>query len=367
MIKKKYAYLLILLSVLTFSCQQQKKEENTKRTLEEVDGEKNGTKRVTTFELLNATKNHTVFESKYVIKKDGVTVFDKEKKSIKKIPYGTLVEIIGYTGVDRVVEDGVSQKRGEDVFTSVYVSNKNRSESFLGTVFSGYLGTSEEIVILDKELSQDIMIAKGDQELKEQKDKAFLSKLLDVNVITEKEYRELIKKESKRTIVKTTTVKVKDTIYYYPIKDSIVSLVSEPNKETEIKKYTHIGEIESLNSYIISGSYWEWNDYLLLNKETGEITKMNEKPVISPDNNKIATIKTDIYDNSTFFELFYKNENAKLEKQYEVYFSKWTPVKDGEIHWISNTELLCEIQRAGVFIGESKFPKQYIKITLKED
>lgn len=60
--------------------------------------------------------------------------------------------------------------------------------------------------------------------------------------------------------------------------------------ETDIREYQYFGQFDKIGFYIIGGSFWEHNEFYLIDKRTGKQTTIWNTPTISPNDKFIANL-----------------------------------------------------------------------------
>ncbi len=367
---KKYIQVLsfIFCCYLFFSCAQ-KKEIKIKELAVANANEIKVLKRSPKATQTESVNEKESYGKKYVLAENGLIARDKHGDKIITLPYGSLVEIKGYTGDSLEVTDNGKLIKGQRVFTEVYVKEEYLGDTISyyakGTVFDGYLGKSSVVKVLEKQLKKGVIAVAEDKE--EELSRSILDSLLDIELITEDQFVSEKKQERlKIDTKKRKNTKFNDSILSFSIKDSIVTLKNKPNLEVEKEEYRYLGFVKELNGYLIKGEYWEWDDYLLIDQTTGSKTKFQEQPVLAPQKDKMITIREQLYDSGATLEVFSIDKDIEIHKEFELYFPNWVPYEDGKVYWISDTEFVLAIKQADPELTGNEFPKQYIKINLKK-
>jgi hypothetical protein len=140
-------------------------------------------------------------------------------------------------------------------------------------------------------------------------------KLIEFNDLVERRDDKLFMKlENGQSIVLVNNQKITETVCY------------------EFKDY-----IPELNSYFIDISYYEGNEYCLINKNTGFKLIIPGLFVVSPNKTHFVSYNSDIvarYSNNGF--VIYRFENNKFIKEYDVLLKDWGPEN---ARWINNIEI----------------------------
>jgi hypothetical protein len=156
-------------------------------------------------------------------------------------------------------------------------------------------------------------------------------------------------------------VRRKGDTLYFNLQDGRKATLVNNNSDGEPRAiYKYFNEISDINCYCIFASGMEDFCYLLINKTTGDSTRVDGKPILSP--NKKLIICAGYSDSGmdlNGFELFEINNN-KISLIGSAYLENWAPQ---EARWFDNNTLLVE-RRIG-FQGGSEQIIDYTKIYLK--
>jgi hypothetical protein len=136
---------------------------------------------------------------------------------------------------------------------------------------------------------------------------------------------------------------------------------------TEIEEYYYIGRIDSLNKYVIRGSYWENSDYKLVDKTTGEAQKFIGYPYVSPDKKYIISMYPNVHGSSYGDLEFYEISNKMSKLILTQRFSKWLPTYEEKmIFWSEDGYLYIPVNHSHSYLtlsGSDNY--QYIRIKIK--
>ncbi len=242
------------------------------------------------------------------------------------------------------------------------------------------VGNIQEIKLIPSELNLVKYISYGikkedsDEENYEYFEKeVHLEKFITLTLINEEEY---LKEKNNRIgfiTYDSLNIKKKDGVIVLPCEESMVVYkdTEEDNEEEEYEYYTYVGQIESINKYILSGSYYEAWDAVLVDKKTGISEKILDIPYLLPDKKHMFCITPSLYEESTDFSLYSINEANKIEKIFETTFTKWQcydveNMKD-TIFVSKNGYLYVPVIHSSFFWEDiDKKQCQYLKIGLKK-
>lgn len=125
--------------------------------------------------------------------------------------------------------------------------------------------------------------------------------------------------------------------------------------------------MDNLKSYIISGSYWEFSDYTLINKNTGSKSpSLWNYPHVSPKHKYIITFTNDFDEDETLIQIF-ENQNNTLIPLGSFGFSAWR--YDDKFIWISENEFIIAARSKRDFSEwtDSNYDNNPIDKTLRKE
>lgn len=104
-------------------------------------------------------------------------------------------------------------------------------------------------------------------------------------------------------------------------------------------QYKYLGQKEGLDQYIVEGRFYEWFEYILIDKEAGDTTYIINEPILSPDKKNFIAANCDIEAGFDYngLQLFSNVDHPKKIAQREL--AAWGPAK---IKWLNNTTILIE-------------------------
>lgn len=137
-----------------------------------------------------------------------------------------------------------------------------------------------------------------------------------------------------------------------------------------IEKYEFIGEYKDIDMYLIFGIYWENSEGILVDKNNGEIYRIWNKPTISPDNKKLASICSYGMEGMPIgiqiMNIGSQKEYTRLNNFIEVNQRIWNPL---DFVWESNNSLILKVNY-NILVDttdESSMKKvEYIRIRFNE-
>lgn len=114
--------------------------------------------------------------------------------------------------------------------------------------------------------------------------------------------------------------------------------------EDTIERYEFIGEFKDIDMYLIFGIYWENSEGILVDKNNGEIYRTWNKPSISPDNKKLASICSYGLEGMPIglqiMDIGLQKEYTRLNSFIEINQRIWNPL---DFVWESNNSLILKV------------------------
>lgn len=161
-------------------------------------------------------------------------------------------------------------------------------------------------------------------------------------------------------------VKKKNGVLAIPTTSKVVTFTDKDVDHDGRETFVYVGQIDSLNQHLVSGSYWESSDYIMIDKDTGAVTQtFIDYPYISPNKKYIISAYTNPYEQYTDFEL-YKVDDGKVTPVILAGFKNWMPaVEPTDIFWARDGYLYLAVSHSAAFWtadGNLNDKRQYIRI-----
>ena len=321
---------IFVLIFCSFSCKNATKE-NTPKSKEEVSVLKQ--QKITN----NSKSKDKQPKVAYVCAENGLNVRDKNDNIIGKLPNAQQVDVFGYTDDEIEVYDNGKTIKGRKAIIEYYIETSEYSESVTAYVFEGYLCSSNAVEIYDSELCKFNSL-ESDYDVEEECLDSlfkfeFVSKSYKPNKVTKPGslllYADTFKKRNGviKLILANDTLNIKD--------------IDHPDAEENRQVYNYLGEIPKLNSYVISGQYWESEDVTFYDKNTGNIIATFETlPEFSPNNEFLIGLNFNPYSGFGFVQ-FARINDSKLDAINNLAFLNWAITDTPNIVWISNNSFLA--------------------------
>lgn len=158
-----------------------------------------------------------------------------------------------------------------------------------------------------------------------------------------------------------------DGIIKLPAANGEVCFVDNLTGEENQKEYTYIGQIDKLDVFLMSGIYWEdWN-YFFVDRVTGKTVQVfPSQPYVSADLKYIVSIDVDIFEGSTYLDLYEVIGQKDIEPLVGMYVKKWIPINSFEnMYWANDNYLyIAVVHNADFWVADGNFSglDQYIRL-----
>lgn len=345
----------IILILLFFNC----KKENDKSLKQESEVDNNTKNDAKEIQLNKQFKVKKIF---YVCAENGLNVRNAEDIVIGKLVNASQVSVSGYKGDIITIKDGDLVLKGRKAIVDFYEETEYYSKWVKAYVFEGYLCSLKDVKLHMSNICRVLNYSDGYDDVKEE----CLDSILKFELVSKTVYDNTIKKDY-IFIENNLEISKINNVIQLPIKDSSIKIISKPNMEDETEDYDYLGEIPSLNSYLISGSYYESSNYMFYNRTSGDkFLSLQYYPNFSPKKNNIITLGFDPYDGSGVVELV-KIKDEKVVNVNSLVFIDWSVADDDKIKWISNNTFLVKIVPCLTYWDENGgFNKNYqvLKVTI---
>lgn len=133
----------------------------------------------------------------------------------------------------------------------------------------------------------------------------------------------------------TTVIRKQKGVLRLPCNKRNISFVDNLSETKSHKEYNYIGQIQYLNAYVLSGIYWEdWN-YFLVDKATGStVQTFTNCPHLSTDGKYIISLDFDIFEGTTYIDLYAVTDQKYIDPLVGMYVKKWIPIDVSQsIYW----------------------------------
>jgi hypothetical protein len=354
-------FILVLLTIL--SCNNTEKKD--KKTIQGAIKDTSTTDSEEIGNRIDYDKTK-VIKNVYVIKREGTAIKDKADQNSETLgtyTFGKKLPVIEETAewlgiMDRITRkyskngDEIESTQWEKVYvlksTTGSVDKVTLIQSDLNIISSLSVNQKNENFETGKELKDYLQIELIDKALFESK------RSTSVNYLT----------------ADTLAIRKNKGVIELKCVDKIVKLVDKPDAEENRQEFKYEGQIEFLNQYVISGSYYESSDYSFIDKTTGKTTQtFGDYPNVAADQKNIIAIYANPYESTADLELYAIN-NKQIKHVMSASFKNWMPaVEPGEHFFSSDNYLYLTVNHTEVFWGEDgnlNDHYQYIRIKILE-
>lgn len=305
-----------------------------------------------------------IFETKYVISRNGLNIRDEKGVIDGKFNYGDFVGIIGYEYFNPFSNEEPSEKWA--VVKKNYISGNSQTTK-KRYVHPDFLGEKKEIKVYQDQLCWGYLM--NDAYEYDERDLKCLNSYFDFEIISETNYKS-ITSILKTSYPKNPKVKISQTndvgdSFRLPIKDSVITFTSTPGYSGSYHSYN--GDIELLNKYLIHSGYPKAEEeyYVMIDRTTGEESLFSGFPHLSPDNKHILSIYYDMYEDQLIFNIFSIKDNKSIKLNNSFVFNEWLKVPEASLKWISNSKIAFPITNQMIYRGGEAENLQYLVMTIK--
>ncbi|KFF06600.1 hypothetical protein [Flavobacterium reichenbachii] len=352
-------FILILLTILSCNNTEKKEKKTTQGVIKDtstVDSEEIGN-RID----YDDTK---VIKNVYVIKRNGIDFKDKADQNSETLgtyTFGKKLPVIEETAEWFGIMDRITRK---------YSKNGNEIESNQWEkvyVPKSATGPIDKVTLIQSDLNiiSSLTVNQKNENFEKGKE---LTDYLQIELIDKALF------ESKRStsvnylLADTLAIRKKKGVIELKCADKTVKLVDKPDTEENREEFEYEGQIEFLNQYVISGSYYESSDYSFIDKNSGATTQtFGDYPNIAPDQKNIIAINANPYESTADLELYAIN-NKQIKHVMSASFKNWMPaVEPGEHFFSSDNYLYLTVNHMEVFWNEDGNLNdhfQYIRIKI---
>ncbi len=302
-------------------------------------------------------------ENTFVCAENGLNVRDQNNQIIGKLANAAQVEILGYTDEVFEVYDQGQVLTGRKAIINYYLETTNSSRHVEAYIFEGYLCSAKVVKIYDSELCQYYLLT-DDYNAPTK----CLKELLKLELVADNTVpKTVLKRETEFT--NPEAYKKEAGVLELPTANGTLRIedINDENAEDSQQIYQYLGDLEVLNSYVVSGQYWESGDVSLYDKTTGEEVALFEvAPQISPDQKHIISLNFEPYEGGGIVQ-WGTIENGKLSAMHNLNFLNWTIADQPDWVWLSNHSFLINVVHINAYWqknGAYNENYQRLKITI---
>lgn len=196
-----------------------------------------------------------------------------------------------------------------------------------------------------------------------------LSTALAVELIDKKLFDKK-KKTAVNYLVADNAIKKTDSVITLSFNDDVSTIFRDNVVSDETHSlYTYVGQVPVLNQYVIHGLYWETQEWILFDKNTGAMTgTFNSLPFVSPDRKYIISLSGNVYNTSADLSVDRVTKNGTVP-EFSTSFKNWMPDSENAFYGKDGWFYVPVIHSSRYWNerGEVNEPDQYIRIRLLVD
>ena len=193
-----------------------------------------------------------------------------------------------------------------------------------------------------------------------------ISKYLDLELISKDVFEKERKHAIKYLVNDSSIIKNMKGEIELKCRDTIIRFYDNPTDGESRALNSFEGSIDALNSYLIYYEGYEWWEFSLIDKNSG-----NEKwgsgsfPYLSPNGKYLICCRQEMYGDIGIVEI-YSVDSLKIKAQISAGFTNWTP-SWGNMFWSSDGHFYIEVYSSFIDQGDyNEELKQYIRLSIKE-
>ena len=193
--------------------------------------------------------------------------------------------------------------------------------------------------------------------------KAF-GKYFTIEKVSKQEYLQALKQRYYFLTNDNLRIEKQEGVIELPCKNKTITFEDTEASEEfgDAERYDYLGEMPDLNQYVVRYTVYRAQETLFIDKQTGNQTKMEGEPLLSPDRNYVIGTHSDVL--GTFL-MFYKVKQAKsftLKELITVSPQYWTiDYSEKEAIFFSKNNYLY----ISITFKENYNQREYIKIGIK--
>lgn len=302
-----------------------------------------------------------------ITNRNGADIFQQPYGGALKImhfDYGREVEIIsdenGFYGIrERITRDLVSNEKDIErtAWEKVYIKTSQ-------------LGELSEIRLENEDLYIHSYSHIGHEE-EFQKTEKQLNEIVKIELVDEGIYSDQKRNNVSHLSRDSLYVNISKGSIEILCSDTVVLFVDNPGMEEDEAIFEYVGEIASLGLVLVSGTYWENNNYKLVNVKNGITHTFSGYPYISSDLKYVVSFAIDPYDQSVDFELFKVHKSSEtifFKEKLIVGFTNWMPTfSENQIFFGGEYNIYVPVNHSEAYwdeYGAIKDAYQYLRISI---
>ncbi len=181
---------------------------------------------------------------------------------------------------------------------------------------------------------------------------------------TEKEFSSVAVVYSDKLLRDTNTYRVINNQLRLPLTTGKSYIVKNDLSNNEnYKDYHYKGQVQAINKYVLYCGGWEYGDYIMVDKQTGDTAIFFAEPKVSPKNTRIAYVYFDVY--QTDAQAIQVSTYRLINKQ--IVGTHTTFIQIGDEHYPQECNLIWENEQS--FLIKLRFEKassKYLRIQMRK-
>lgn len=185
-----------------------------------------------------------------------------------------------------------------------------------------------------------------------------------LSVASEREYVSTATVYSDKIQRDTTTHRIVNNQLRLPLTNGKFYVARNDFSENDnYKDYKYEGQLTAINKYVVFCGGWEYSDYIMIDKQTGDTAIFFAEPKISPKNTRLAYVYYDVYqtDAQTIQVSTYRLVNKQIAGSHTTY------IHIGDEQYPLHCTLVWENEQS--ILIELRFEKeaaQYLRVRMRK-
>ena len=191
-----------------------------------------------------------------------------------------------------------------------------------------------------------------------------LGKYFTIEKVSKQEYLRALKQRYYFLTNDNLRIEKQEGVIELPCKNKTITFEDTEASEEfgDAERYDYLGEMPDLNQYVVRYTVYRAQETIFIDKQTGNQTKMEGEPLLSPDRNYVIGTRSDVL--GTFL-MFYKVKQANsftLKELITVSPQYWTiDYNEKEAIFFSKNNYLY----ISITFKENYNQREYIKIGIR--
>jgi len=313
---------------------------------------------------------------------ESAVVEEKQQQEEVFVPVDKELYVISHTALQYTEPDLLSNPDKQESSFGNLFEIEAESEHFykIKSNWDWYLrkedmGSYEDIQFT-KEVLEDVhFIGKREGEtFVDEKEGTTLSKYFTIDLISYEEYQQALRSRYISLIENNPPIKKSKGILRLPCRDTLVELKDiELTSEPRMGSYKYLGELPSINQYLVVGLYYDLVYKFLIDKRTGRKTEVENLPYLSPNGEYILTLGILENEGPTAITLYkvLSKDPLHIESVATAWIRYWVAYEDDSknpIFFSEDGNLYASMDAISTYedhLEKFKEERKYIRIKIK--